>query len=237
MSTQRDNRNSSVQRMVGGCGRITVTGADENTPLDALADLARDAEIGLLYTAAPEGRNRYPSREWLHRAALLLEGQFALHVCGRAARAELLEGGLRRLTHGAARVQVNGRVEPRELASIGARLRGQTVITQHTDANDGLRIESLDNHALLVDQSGGRGVSPDAWLKPRTEKTVGFAGGLGPDNLLSELPRIAAVTEPGWWVDMEGKLRTNDWFDVEKARCAVRLFHEWLATANTGLVH
>lgn len=89
-------------------------------------------------------------------------------------------------------------------------------------------------HQLLVDASGGRGVSPAEWTRPNTTRAVGFAGGLGPDNLAGELPRIAAVARGPWWVDMETKLRTDDWFDIALAERCSDAFEQFLATARIG---
>jgi hypothetical protein len=50
-----------------------VTGADEKTDVASLAKL--DAEIGLLYTETPEGRNRYPRWEWIRETSLELAGE------------------------------------------------------------------------------------------------------------------------------------------------------------------
>lgn len=207
--------------------RITLTGADERTQIEDLAyllDNFPEVEIGLLYTATPEGRQRYPSRNWLATAVSALSGRVALHICGRGARRELLGGFLSDLTRHAPRVQVNGRLEVAEVEVL-ARLVG-TLITQHNAANASLTQAVALNHALLVDSSGGRGVSPDAWLAPETDKVVGFAGGLGPDNIQVEYPRIERVAKPGAWLDMEGKLRVNDWFNLAMAHRCAHLFRE-----------
>jgi len=194
---------------------ITLTGADERTNLDDLVRLVgrnQNVEIGLLYSANTEGRNRYPSLEWLAQASAALSGRCAIHVCGREARNRLVAGTITDLTNNAARVQVNGRVEPGEVAAIAAKVT--ILLTQHTPANDGLKDLRIYNHHLLVDDSGGAGKSPGQWIHPDTHKQVGFAGGLGPDNLELELQKIMLVTRSAFWIDMESALRTNDWFDL-----------------------
>lgn len=198
--------------------RITLTGADERTDLDGLRELITRSpmvEIGLLYTTTPEGRNRYPSRQWLQSAAKALSGRVAIHVCGRGARKELSEGTLAFLTHHAPRVQVNGHLEIEEAEHLATRVG--TLLTQHNARNSHLLDVRASNHAVLIDASGGQGISPETWSPPETAKTVGFAGGLGLDNLAHELEQIALVARPGHWVDMEGKLRQNDWFDLATA--------------------
>lgn len=211
---------------------MTITGADERTPIDELARLTEQhswLEIGLLYTATPEGRNRYPGWEWLVDASKTLTGRCALHVCGRGARKSLLAGELTAITRHAARLQINGLLSPPEVRMFCAVHRYRTVITQDESENEELRLAStLPNHALLVDGSGGRGISPAEWTRPTTWKPVGFAGGLGPDNFAAELPKIAAVATGDWWVDMENRLRTDDWFDLEKANRAIEVFAAFL---------
>jgi hypothetical protein len=202
--------------------RITLTGADERTDIDALVQFAHrfpEVELGLLYTATPEGRPRYPSRDWLARAAAALSGRVAIHVCGGGARRELLEGRMSDLTRHAPRIQVNGLIEVEEAERLAALVA--TLITQHNEANSHLLQVRARNHALLVDASGGRGVSPDLWQPPSTDKATGFAGGMGPANLATEYQRIAGVAKPGAWSDMEGKLRVEDWFSLPLAvQCA-----------------
>jgi len=204
---------------------ITLTGADERTSLTALQDLLAAhpcLEIGLLYTETPEGRNRYPRRSWLIEAVGALGERCALHLCGSRARLEAFEAPLWMQFPG--RVQVNGAINAAAVASLLQRL--STVITQHDlQKNPDLSATAIAGHALLVDASGGRGISPKTWTRPRTTKDVGFAGNLGPDNLEAQLPRIARVARGAWWVDMETKLRNEqDWFCLDQARRAVDAF-------------
>lgn len=212
-------------------GRITLTGADERTDIKALRQLVDTfpaVELGLLYTAKPEGRPRYPSRDWLVQAAEALSGRVAIHVCGGGARRELLEGGMADLLKHAPRVQVNGAMKVEE-AEKAAALVG-TLITQHNELNLKLLNVQAQNHALLIDASGGRGISPTGWVAPKTDKLVGFAGGIGPDNLTTEYLRISEVAKVGAWSDMEGKLRFEDWFSIQLAAdCA---FKHHVLTSN-----
>lgn len=211
---------------------MTITGVDERTSADDISRLIEQypwLEIGMLYTVTPEGRNRYPSFDWLVEAAGVLSGRCALHVCGRGARGELLVGNLAGVMRHVARLQVNGVFDIDTLGTICSSVGSDTtVITQDHPDNRDLRLQrGSRNHALLVDGSGGRGIGPSTWVRPSTWKHVGFAGGLGPDNLATELPKIAAVARGEFWVDMENNLRTDDWFDIEKAKRACEAFAEW----------
>lgn len=198
---------------------VTLTGVD--VPTD-LWQLPGGCEIGILYSETPEGRNRYPEWRDLLKIAtkLACAGRLiAIHVCGRKARRRLMAGQLEALALLAGRFQVNGTVTPDELATICDRYPDHEIITQHKRGNECLLSASPRNHAILVDASGGRGLSPAEWIRPATSKPVGFAGGLGPDNIQRESPRIRAVAVEPWWMDLEGKLRDeDDWFDVRRAR-------------------
>ena len=48
----------------------------------------------------------------------------------------------------------------------------------------------------------------------------GYAGGLGPDNLRTEIPKIAEASgRHDFWIDMEGKVRDDsDRLDLSKVR-------------------
>lgn len=211
---------------------ITLTGADQSTPLMDLVRLARmGAEVGLLYTAHPKSRPRYPTREWIANAAWALNRAAALHVCGEEGRMQLLQGKLDEMTRLVDRIQVNGR----ELTSdyvhgVCNRYHTKTIITQHRSENNHLIQLAMSNHAVLVDDSGGSGLLPAKWARPETEKAVGFAGGLRPDNLEIQLPMIAAAAgqRQDWWIDMESSLRDHrDIFQSNKAFAAVSAWKKW----------
>lgn len=201
--------------------RVTLTGVDARTYWNLLP---KGCEIGVLFSLRPKGRNRYPSESqvWDIVSALYhRDFEVALHVCGSEARDKLLRGDFAAAGY-LRRIQVNGTVSEDELRQLCRLYNKQQIITQATPANEGLLGVNLRNHAVLVDASGGRGKSPEEWVRPRTSKPVGFAGGLGPDNLATELPRIAAVASGDWWIDMESKLRDDDdWFNVGRAHRAV----------------
>ena len=106
------------------------------------------------------------------------------------------------------------------------RTRGD-LITQHNAENTDLWpvLQSADRadgrgprHQLLMDASGGRGVSPETWPRPIAGVPCGYAGGLGPDTILADLDRIAETVGDGViWIDMEGRLRdASDRFDLDR---------------------
>lgn len=209
---------------------LTLTGADEQTDLDPLRHY-QGVEIGLLYSANPEGP-RYPRLEWLYEAARYLP-HVALHVCGRQGRENLASGLLDPLVELVERIQLNGAVSTQQLSVVCRRYPEHTVITQaHLGNTELLAFEpsSAHNHAVLLDSSGGRGRLPTAWYRPLTDKPVGFAGGLSWENLPRELPRIMHVVrealglEATYWIDMESSLRTEDRFDVNIANLTVETF-------------
>lgn len=203
---------------------ITFTGIDDNTDLYAVDALARlGVEFGILLTNDPEGRKRYPNKAQIKAASIALGVRLAVHVCGKTARADALNGVYDRILHRVGRIQVNGIVTTPELHGFIRQFPDQQIITQYGKGNNSLAYADTPDgrHALLVDDSAGNGQSPTHWNAPGplVGKSVGFAGGLGPDNIATELPRIRAVAGPGWWVDMESKLRdADDWFSLE--RCA-----------------
>lgn len=201
---------------------ITLTGLDERTDIDAVERLARPGvEFGILLSETPEGRNRYPSLPWVAATARRLGRRCAIHVCGGKARESLMTSLYDDWLDLVGRVQINGKVADDELDWLLPHFSELTIITQLA----GTPAEYLDihevtmNHAILVDGSGGRGISPAEWPTVPVVKDVGFAGGLGPDNIATELPRIRSIACSGWWVDMESKLRdAEDWFSLK--RCA-----------------
>jgi len=201
---------------------------------------------------------RFPSVDWItslcrhaeeHRMAL------SLHVCGRWVR-ELLLGRIHippALTSQIfERIQLNFHAENtpcnapkllRALLEIGP----QQFIFQVDGANRNEHLEALygendivgfDDAVPLFDISGGAGVVPSEWPKPQYMADDvnyvyhGYAGGLGPNNLETQLPLIArAAGDCRIWIDMETKVRSNNdkLFDLEKVRRCLEICTTWVS--------
>lgn len=100
----------------------------------------------------------------------------------------------------------------RKVLALPQNARGKTVRCQNCHTN--IRVPGTPRTI----RTSGR------WERLETDKAVGYSGGLGPGVLEKELMDIAKVAKPGSWIDMEGKVRTNDWFDINKARPTVEDF-------------
>lgn len=66
---------------------------------------------------------------------------------------------------------------------------------------------------LRIDRSGGRGVRGE--FAPMPGCKVGYAGGIGPDNVVEVLDRLETFGHT-YWIDMESGVRTADQFDLHK---------------------
>jgi phosphoribosylanthranilate isomerase len=215
---------------------ITLSGIDEKTDLSAFSQYRNGpcyVELAILLSANPEGRNRYPSLEWIREAVKNKDLNLAVHLCGSEARKRALAGEYSDIIGAfkVQRVQVNGKVSVEQLKSFCNMLRLSTIITQDCPVNLDLAKLSSDCHKspfgnweILIDGSGGKGIERENWDLPEHlldfKNYIGFAGGLGPDNLDRVLEEINSNNL--WftpWVDMESKLRDeNDWFSVDKAK-------------------
>ena len=221
--------------------RITFTGIDETCSVEDLsALLAVDSriELGILYSDTRAGAGRYPNPKWINGTAARIGGAFgqgrvALHVCGRAVRRLLSGYSLHAdlaLLWDFQRIQLNGRFDPEDFDALRAFSGVGLTITQF-DSNPDLheRVRRPYHHQVLFDASGGRGLERSEWPKHLGDWTCGYAGGLGPDNLQRELPRIAAAAGNfPYWIDMESKLRdAEDRFSLPLARRALDAVLAW----------
>lgn len=212
----------------------TLTGADDSIDQRELCCLSEQypfVEWGVLLHIAHMGSGRYPSLRWIEELCKKMmdfpRAHFALHICGLDALQDFLHGNgsVSRVASYFPRIQLNLVAQKIDGELLIAALRkhsDKTIITQHNAANEGLLrlLTGHTNHAVLFDESGGRGVSPSHWHCPLPGKRCGYAGGLGPENLEFELPGILKASEASpFWIDMEGKLRNaDDQFDLSKAR-------------------
>lgn len=224
---------------------VTLTGVDEKTDIQDLVRLSEQypfVEWGVLYSESRAGvEGRYPSLAWIEQFAVQaqrLNLNVALHLCG-AVVPRLLTAfkgphplanpevqRILELAQSFGRVQLNtvAKLEDKEvlrtLIRYISRCEQRTrVILQWHDKHAAIceQLQAEDAFEVLVDSSGGRGVARTDWPDlSAVHRRPGFAGGLGPDNLAEQLPRIAAVAEGlAFSVDMESKLRTaDDRFDV-----------------------
>lgn len=77
------------------------------------------------------------------------------------------------------------------------------------------------NVSMLVDESKGTGILASSWPTPPIEYEIGYAGGIGPENIAEVLDAVMlAANGRAIWIDMESSLRSTkngkDIFDLDK---------------------
>ena len=217
--------------------RVSLTGADDQTALADLQRLGREfpfVEWALLYVPHAEGKPRNPTRAWREQFfSCPPAGHSAVHLCGRIAFEELLQGRLPRDVLGADRLQLNINArgadftESEVLRVFDKALElGPSVILQYHAGTAGLINQFLSRLSaaqvqrvhVLLDESRGTGLTPAEWRIPKGLNNVfcGFAGGLGPHNVS---PSLVAMEQCGqhYWADMESGVRTDNALDLAKA--------------------
>jgi len=244
--------------------RVTITGADNGVRPSDLADLSRQfafVEWGILFSPRRQSAPRYPSRSWVDElcqvAAMTPSMQLAAHLCGAWVRDLVLDTEFTwKAANPAAfaackRIQLNFRGNfhrkgpgfesvlldecPREIGPLAR--PGKHFIFQCDGQHDDVPQELcpwLVGSAPLFDASGGTGVSPGSWPEPWHDP-CGFAGGLGPENLMEQLNKIAQVAgDRQVWVDMETRVRSEDDldFDLVKVRSVLEQARQWMKSTE-----
>lgn len=215
--------------------RVTITGADDRTDPRALVALSCEfpfVEWGILHSAKRSGQARYPSVDWRGRfddARDVERVDVAVHLCGSLARRSL-SGDLyvNPLPACANRIQLNG-WEPGAYTpalyewsrSHGVEfvLQVRTVDALQDAADEAAAISSA---SALFDPSGGRGLEGFSYPVTPFGLRLGFAGGIGPDNVLDVIRAIGPRGAP-YWIDMESHVRTDDVLDLAKVRRVLEL--------------
>jgi hypothetical protein len=202
---------------------ITFSGFDDNTSIEGMEDLSRryPVEWAVLFSPSRQGKdNRYPSmsaiRNLVHRNA----GhhlRLAAHLCGDHSRA-IMAGHTGQpvdmpisLDH-FNRIQIN---HPDPVPALLHKFAADwlpRVIMQSKSITWPARWGTFD---MLFDASRGQGIAPAAWPE-HPGYYVGYAGGIGPDNVAAVINEIGA--NHAYWIDMESGVRTDDRFDIEKCR-------------------
>lgn len=226
--------------------KVTLTGADETvdpTELRALSEEFPFVEWGILISS--HTGHRMPPADWI--GELIAERKYAfgelhlsLHVCGAQLRAIANGQSAFRASFGALpfffeRVQLNWHGELQS-SQVGFRVEeafsrdskfgwNPEIIFQFDGVNEELIFPAARKFECsgLFDRSHGGGISPDSWPEQPPESTglkVGYAGGLGPENVREELKAIRESRQwkSPFWIDMETKLFTGKIFDIQKCR-------------------
>ena len=226
----------------------TFTGLDNRTDLSRVAALSAEfpyLEFGVLLSRTPEDKDaRYPEFRKIENIVKTLSGRarLALHVCGRAV-GEFVEGASDiddLVSAGIGRVQLNFSLpkvafSPEELDAAINRTSAK-VITQHFPSNSTLvtTLTSAD-HQVLYDLSGGRGIAATDYAPPFSGKYTGYAGGLGPENALETASAIAAVSgSTPVWIDMESRIRTAGYLDLDKCETVARVVRPLIPTTGAA---
>ena len=192
---------------------ITFTGIDDRTDLaraDKLASMY-PIEWGVLFSANNQDA-RYPCLQVVNEV-MDIKGKKAAHLCGDVCKDTAQKGivvdwvPLKKFD----RTQLNGIDVCTNHFEKLKKAYGVKVIRQVSE-------EKFTSHAPfheLYDISAGEGIIPDRIPgHPDGETLVGYAGGMGPETVVGYLDKIDKSGP--YWIDMETRIRTNGWFDLEK---------------------
>lgn len=223
---------------------VTLSGVDETVKVWQLCVLHDDfpfVEFGILRSKSHEGaKKRYPGHEWISKALTRTHGvPFAFHLCGAYARQSVDGPFYYAIQHNdefrrAARIQVNlaGTWSPAEIERVIAMSKevDKKFIVQETSPAFLLYEHEFDNNVdILVDSSGGTGKVMDIPRLIPDGYRIGFAGGITPNNVRGILEGLTAIESDNQaWIDMESGVRTDDCFDLDKARAVLRIAKEFV---------
>lgn len=223
----------------------SITGADDAVDADDLVELSAEfpfAEWAILLLPARAGTARFPKVEWIRNFAAKARGGLhtAMHLCDGALLGfingdrDILETmkGFNRIQLNLKFGDVEGKYDPAQLVEQVKKNTQHTFILQYAKDKKGLLplFRDIPNHAVLFDESAGRGICPDSWDAPLPGHFCGYAGGLKPDNVVANLEIIKQVAAGQvTWIDMETGVRTNDVFDLAKVRRVLELSKPYVA--------
>lgn len=201
---------------------ITFTGVDGTTDPAGLVQLADDYPIewGLLFSPKRQGIElRYPRLSTILWLVEELPLRWAAHLCGADARAVIEDGESPHdelLGTFFARAQINTadpQVQPSLVKDWADTLPLRAILQCRGSFPFDRRVD------YLFDTSGGRGAAPTFWpASPDRTQFCGYAGGLNPENVATQLA-VIAPTAGKYWIDMESGVRDeNDRFDLGKCR-------------------
>ncbi|MFN7115108.1 MAG: hypothetical protein ACK4PK_12205 [Alphaproteobacteria bacterium] len=228
---------------------ISITGADDAVdPADllALSHAFPAAEWAILLLPERAGTPRFPKPDWIRSFAVQAAGlNTAMHLCGSALLGFIAgDDDIFAAMQGFSRIQLNlkfgdveGQYDPAALLKRVADNPRWQFIIQYAKDKQGLLplLKDIPNHAVLFDESAGRGISPDTWDAPLAGHFCGYAGGLRPDNVAQNLEIIAKVAAGHeTWIDMETGVRSDDVFDLAKVRRVLEIASAYVPPARAA---
>lgn len=238
---------------------ITCSGANEHTDIEELVELMQrypEMEVGVQVSGkkASLGSARYWWLIHLHNAlsahwtvsstvALHLNQDWVEAFCAGTAP-PIVTNWLQMEVCGSpfiSRVQLNFKIgreaKPNAMVLVNAikRYPKQRFILSYNEANAAFINELHDKYKLkfdcLFDSSFGEGITPDKRPKPVFDDVFqGYAGGLSPENVVSELRALAAIMpeDREIFIDAEGKLKGEDkHFSIEKCWQFIEKASQW----------
>lgn len=221
--------------------RVSLTGPDDRTDMTRLIDLSQQfslVEWALLYVPHNEGAPRNPTRTWREAFFQHVDAASAVHLCGALAFEQLLKGELPADVLQAQRLQLNINARKpdftdAQVLEVYARALelGPDIILQYHPGTAAL-IEQFTQQLpaaeqsrvhVLMDASRGTGKAPATWVRPAALDAlhVGYAGGIGPENIETVLRDVSAPRR-ACWIDMESGIRTDNQFDAAKAEAVLQ---------------
>lgn len=253
----------------GKVSTVTITGADDATDPEDLLALSREfpsVEWAILISKTRDGLPRYPSAEWIRKlrvAQCWRRGadrmQLAAHLCGEVSR-RLQKGDRTVVTDHFLtffqRIQLNGyefTAAARETHAVLQFARENEVFVPFSfilqtrndtdlEAAAQLIARSPTNRVeVLYDPSGGTGLRTASWPVAPSNVRLGYAGGIGPDNVgevlaATQIATILAAQRDGadrtTWIDMESRVRTDDRLDLKKVRYVLQTHADHLARST-----
>lgn len=217
--------------------KVTITGADDNTDINEILDISEQypfVEWGVLFSKTREGMPRYPSPHWLVQFLFLrtiknAKFNFSAHLCGEYCNeiCEFATSSFFEQFFGQKfdRFQINYHESPWN-KDILNNIRKVVVNYKLNHWQIILPVDKFMDveFSQLYDCSWGKGISPTEWIKNTYVQEVGYAGGIGPDNIEEVLSKID-FTSP-CWIDMESNVRTDDKLDLNKVRIVLEFCKE-----------
>lgn len=211
--------------------RITFTGIDERTDINRVNELSEKypmVEWGILYSPrlAHEIENiRYPSGELILELLKTINGNKAVHLCGRSLNHIITRNGQGYIIFDSVRT-ANCRIQLNFKMKWAGKLFTDGILSAINDFNDVKFIvqanesnmdfinvlddSKLLNVDILHDSSGGRGVEISKIEEPHEFRYTGYAGGIGIDNVLDIAKIITNIDSPkSAWIDMESSIRKH----------------------------